>query len=150
MKRRSIIQAALGLPTLSGLAGLAAAQSQYPSKPIRYIVPVAAGGGSDMVARTLTERWGNLLKQTFVVDNLGGGGALSLDGLADALIAANGGKGRFERKEFPADRKRIDIGDYEADDRAFRAATGWTPRVDLVEGLRRSIAYYRANIARYI
>jgi tripartite-type tricarboxylate transporter receptor subunit TctC len=76
MKRRSIIQAALGLPTLSGLAGLAAAQSQYPSKPIRYIVPVAAGGGSDMVARTLTERWGNLLKQTFVVDNLGGGGGV--------------------------------------------------------------------------
>jgi tripartite-type tricarboxylate transporter receptor subunit TctC len=29
-----------------------------PSKPIRYIVPVAAGGGNDMIARTVTERWG--------------------------------------------------------------------------------------------
>ncbi len=76
MKRRSIIQAALGLPTLSGLAGLTAAQTPYPSKPIRYIVPVAAGGGSDMVARTLTERWGHLLKQTFIVDNIGGGGGV--------------------------------------------------------------------------
>jgi UDP-glucose 4-epimerase len=82
--------------------------------------------------------------------NLGGGGAVSLDTLAEALLAANGGKGRFERKEFPADRKRIDIGDYEADDRAFRAATGWAPRVDLIEGLRRSIAYYRANLPSYL
>ena len=87
--------------------------------------------------------------------NLGGAhqngrGAVSLDALAEALIAANDGKGSFKRMEFPADRKRIDIGDYEADDRAFRAATGWVPRVDLIEGLRRSIAFYRANLSRYL
>ncbi len=82
--------------------------------------------------------------------NLGGNGAVNLFTLAEALIAANDGKGRYETKEFPADRKRIDIGDYEADDRAFRAATGWAPRVDLVEGLRRCIAYYRANLAKYL
>ena len=87
--------------------------------------------------------------------NLGGAhhhgrGAVSLDDLAAALIVANDGKGGFKRMEFPADRKRIDIGDYEADDRAFRAATGWTPRVDLVEGLRRSIAFYRAHLSRYL
>ncbi|MFN4282546.1 MAG: NAD-dependent epimerase/dehydratase family protein [Alphaproteobacteria bacterium] len=82
--------------------------------------------------------------------NIGGGGAVSLDALAEALVIANGGQGRFERKEFPADRKRIDIGDYEADDSAFRAATGWTARVDLVEGLRRSVDYYRANLAHYL
>ena len=40
------------------------AQAAYPNKPIRYIVPVAAGGGSDMVGRALTERWGKLLGQT--------------------------------------------------------------------------------------
>jgi tripartite-type tricarboxylate transporter receptor subunit TctC len=39
-------------------------------------VPVAAGGGSDMVGRTVTERWGKLLNQTFVVDNQGGGGGV--------------------------------------------------------------------------
>ena len=41
---------------------------------MRYIVPVAAGGGSDLVGRTVTERWGKVLGQTFVVDNIGGGG----------------------------------------------------------------------------
>jgi tripartite-type tricarboxylate transporter receptor subunit TctC len=43
---------------------------------MRYIVPVAAGGGSDMVGRTVTERWGQVLKQSFVVDNMGGGGGV--------------------------------------------------------------------------
>lgn len=37
-------------------------------------MPVAAGGGSDMVGRTVTERWGRQLGQTFVVENIGGGG----------------------------------------------------------------------------
>jgi UDP-glucose 4-epimerase len=79
-----------------------------------------------------------------------GSSAVSLDGLAEALVVANGGKGDFLRKEFPADRKRIDIGDYFADDRAFRAASGWSPRVTLVEGLRRSLDFYRANLAHYV
>lgn len=73
MKRRVLLQAlpaSLLLP-----AGLARSQS-YPAKPIRYIVPVAAGGGSDMVGRTVTERWGKLLNQSFVVDNQGGGGGV--------------------------------------------------------------------------
>ena len=46
----------------------------YPSHAIRYIVPVAAGGGNDFIARTVVERWGRLLGQGFVVDNIGGGG----------------------------------------------------------------------------
>jgi tripartite-type tricarboxylate transporter receptor subunit TctC len=50
------------------------AQTAYPNKPIKYIVPVVAGGGSNMVGRTVTERWGKVLNQTFVVDNQGGGG----------------------------------------------------------------------------
>jgi tripartite-type tricarboxylate transporter receptor subunit TctC len=71
MKRRAVLQAA---PALLGLPGVAAAQAAYPNKPIRYIVPVAAGGGSDMVGRTVTERWSQALKQNFVVDNQSGGG----------------------------------------------------------------------------
>jgi tripartite-type tricarboxylate transporter receptor subunit TctC len=73
MKRRSLLQAtsALGLLPLG-----AEAQTAYPNKPIRYIVPVSAGGGSDMVGRTLTERWGVLLKQSFIVDNQAGGGGV--------------------------------------------------------------------------
>ena len=72
MRRRHLLQAASA--TLA-LPGLARAQS-YPNKPIRYIVPVAAGGGSDMVARVVTERWGKLLGQAFVVDNQSGGGGV--------------------------------------------------------------------------
>jgi tripartite-type tricarboxylate transporter receptor subunit TctC len=73
MKRRTFVLALP--PTLIGVHGLAHAQG-YPNKPIRYIVPVSAGGGSDMVGRTVTERWGKLLNQTFVVDNQAGGGGV--------------------------------------------------------------------------
>lgn len=74
MKRRSLIFA---LPALLGVHALSRAQpAAFPFKPIRYIVPVAAGGGSDMVGRTITQRWGELLKQPFIVDNQGGGGGV--------------------------------------------------------------------------
>ena len=73
MKRRILLQAA---PALIYAPGLVLAQTAYPSKPIRYIVPVSAGGGSDTVGRTVTERWGNQLKQSFIVDNQGGGGGV--------------------------------------------------------------------------
>ena len=73
MKRRELLQSAA---LLSVASGLARADAPFPSKPLRYIVPVAAGGGSDMVGRTVTERWGQVLKQSFVVDNLGGGGGV--------------------------------------------------------------------------
>jgi tripartite-type tricarboxylate transporter receptor subunit TctC len=73
MKRRLLLQAAPGLLLAPGFT---LAESVYPAKPIRYIVPVSAGGGSDMVGRTITERWGRLLKQQFIVDNQGGGGGV--------------------------------------------------------------------------
>ena len=66
MRRRSLLLAALGAPTVRAQA--------FPNKPIRYIVPVAAGGGSDLVARTTTEAWSRALGQSFVVENIGGGG----------------------------------------------------------------------------
>ena len=72
MQRRHLLQAAgasLALPQL------ALAQA-YPARSMRYIVPVAAGGGSDMIARVVTERWGKLLNQNFVVDNQSGGGGV--------------------------------------------------------------------------
>jgi tripartite-type tricarboxylate transporter receptor subunit TctC len=73
MKRRDLLQSAA---LLAAVPGLVRADAPFPSKPLRYIVPVAAGGGSDMVGRTVTERWGQVLKQSFVVDNLGGGGGV--------------------------------------------------------------------------
>ena len=72
MNRRQLLQSAAAL----ALPGVSFAQSSYPSKPIRYIVPVAAGGGNDMIARVVTDRWGKLLGQPFVVDNQSGGGGV--------------------------------------------------------------------------
>lgn len=72
MRRRTLIAGAPAL-WLAARAGSARAQA-FPAKAIRYIVPVAAGGGSDLVGRTVTERWGKLLGQGFVVENIGGGG----------------------------------------------------------------------------
>jgi tripartite-type tricarboxylate transporter receptor subunit TctC len=76
MKRRLLLQALQTVPALALAPAAVFAQTAYPNKTIRYIVPVSAGGGSDMVGRTLTERWGNLLKQSFVVDNQAGGGGV--------------------------------------------------------------------------
>ena len=81
--------------------------------------------------------------------NVGGSEPYTLLALAEALIRTNGG-GRFERREFPAERKAIDIGDFVTDNRRFRALTGWAPRVGLDEGLRRSLDYYRRYLADYL
>jgi tripartite-type tricarboxylate transporter receptor subunit TctC len=72
MKRRELLQAASAALVLPRLAFAQA----FPTKPIRYIVPVAPGGGNDMIARVVTERWGALLGQPFVVDNQSGGGGV--------------------------------------------------------------------------
>jgi tripartite-type tricarboxylate transporter receptor subunit TctC len=72
MKRRHLLQAAS-----AAIAWPAIGRAEsYPAKPIRYIVPVAAGGGNDMIARVVTERWGKALGQSFVVDNQSGGGGV--------------------------------------------------------------------------
>lgn len=87
--------------------------------------------------------------------NLGGSPApgglpsVTLRELATLLVRANG-TGEFRVADFPADRAKIDIGSYEADDRAFRTATGWAPKVPLEEGLARTLAWFRPRLARYI
>lgn len=66
---------------ISAIAGLllvtggAHAQQKYPTKPIRLIVPFPAGGGVDIVGRTVGEKLGARLGQTMVVDNRPGAGA---------------------------------------------------------------------------
>lgn len=54
--------------------GEAAAQSAYPNRPIRMIVPVSAGGGTDGVARDIAQQMGIALKQSVVVENKPGAG----------------------------------------------------------------------------
>ena len=81
--------------------------------------------------------------------NVGGNEPYSLAALAEAIIEANGG-GRYEIREFPPERKRIDIGDFLTDDRCFRALSGWRPYIRLTDGLRLSLDYYRSRLASYL
>ena len=46
----------------------------YPSRPIPVVVPFPAGGPSDVVARIVTERMGAILRQSMVIENVGGAG----------------------------------------------------------------------------
>jgi len=70
MQRRTLTSLALAL----GLAPLAAlAQAPYPSKPVKFIVPYAAGGLPDTVARVVAQRLTERLGQGVVVDNKAGG-----------------------------------------------------------------------------
>jgi UDP-glucose 4-epimerase len=80
--------------------------------------------------------------------NLGGGEATSLVDLARLLVEVNG-SGHFAQREFPADRKRIDIGDYYADDGLIRKTLGWRPDVSLRDGLKRTLDFFRTNLDRY-
>ncbi len=85
MKRRNILQTAPLLIAPAWLATPALAQTAYPAKPIRFVVPVSPGGGADTIARTVTERWGKVLGQTFIVENqAGGGGAIACQNVARA------------------------------------------------------------------
>lgn len=81
--------------------------------------------------------------------NLGGDRVVSLKELADLLVKANGG-GEYTTRSFPADRKRIDIGDYYADFSLIRSVLGWSPKVSLEEGLSRSVAFYREHLDKYL
>jgi tripartite-type tricarboxylate transporter receptor subunit TctC len=56
------------------LAGVATAQS-YPDKPVRLVVPYAAGGGADLIARTIAQGMSKSLGQQVIVDNKPGGAA---------------------------------------------------------------------------
>jgi UDP-glucose 4-epimerase len=56
----------------------------------------------------------------------------------------------YEVVPFPADRKLIDIGDYYGSFELFRETTGWQPRVELKEGLERSVAYFNEHRAHYV
>ncbi len=79
--------------------------------------------------------------------NLSGDPVVSLRALAE-MLRGETGQG-FEIRPFPAERRRIDIGDYHADDGRFRELTGWAPKVALEEGVRATLAFYRANMADY-
>jgi UDP-glucose 4-epimerase len=126
---------------------------------IRHVVQDTAfevWGGEQRRDFTFVEDLVDALLQTADSDatigrafNVGGCPPLTLLELAEQLVR-NAGSGRYERKQFPEERKKIDIGDYFSDDAAFRAATGWQPATALADGLARTVAYYRSNAAHYL
>jgi UDP-glucose 4-epimerase len=82
--------------------------------------------------------------------NIGGAPPASLAELAELTVRLAGGDARYTTREFPADRARIDIGSYHADDTAFRRASGWAPAVSLEEGIARTLAWYRPRLGKYL
>jgi UDP-glucose 4-epimerase len=82
------------------------------------------------------------------VFNVGGGPPVSLCALAELLVSANGG-GKFVVKNFPADRKKIDIGGFYADDRKLRSTLGWHSRTSLRVALEKTLAFYRKELPHY-
>jgi len=84
MKKRHLLRAMSALTLCFASLGLAQAQG-YPTKPVRLIVPFPAGGATDLFARTLSQKIGEKLGQSLVVENRpGAGGTLGSDLAAKA------------------------------------------------------------------
>lgn len=88
MPRREFLTMAAGA-VAAGVAGQAAAQPAWPDRPVRVIVPFAAGGATDAVARPWCDKLGQIFGQQFVVENRGG--ASGIIGTEAAVRAAPDG-----------------------------------------------------------
>jgi len=96
MDRRRFVQSAAAVAAVA--AWPASAQQKYPSKPIKFVVPFAAGGGGDVVARMLAQRLSERLNVSIVVENkVGAGGNIATQYVAKSppdgytlLLTSNG------------------------------------------------------------
>jgi len=84
LHRRRFLHLATGAAALPALSRIARAQT-YPSRPITLVVPYAAGGPTDVIARVLGERMRSSLGQPLLVENIvGAGGTIALGRVARA------------------------------------------------------------------
>jgi len=84
---------------------------------------------------------------THDVYNVGTSVGTSISDMAAAIITAAGG-GRIEFVDWPPLAEQIETGDFMADISRIRSDIGWSPRVPLEEGLRRTVAFYREHVAQ--
>jgi UDP-glucose 4-epimerase len=83
------------------------------------------------------------------VYNLGGTEVINLSSLAQLMIEVNGG-GKAVHRDFPADRKAIDVGDYYADFSKIRTELAWRAKTPLRETIERTLAYYGEYLQKYL
>lgn len=85
MQRRHLLSQAAALATTGLSASGAWAQAAYPQKPVRLVVPFPAGGATDLFARALSQKLGERLGGSLVIENRpGAGGAIGSDLVAKA------------------------------------------------------------------
>ncbi len=82
------------------------------------------------------------------VYNLGSSEIICLSDLAEIMINL-GVSGKYELEPFPTERKAIDIGDYYSDYSLITKELGWAPKIDLKDGLKRTLNYYREHFSHY-
>ncbi|MEP6914489.1 MAG: NAD-dependent epimerase/dehydratase family protein [Acidobacteriota bacterium] len=83
------------------------------------------------------------------VFNVGGTGPVTHRDLVAMLLEVTG-SGSVRYVDWPTDKRRIDIGSFYSDSTRFQQRVGWTPEVDLRDGLRRTVAFYREHFADYV
>src|SRR4051812_4007031 len=83
------------------------------------------------------------------VYNLGGSEVIDLAALAKLMVEVNGA-GNYEVRDFPADRRAIDIGDYYGDFSKIRQALGWEPKRGLRETIETTLRYFREALPNYL
>jgi UDP-glucose 4-epimerase len=83
------------------------------------------------------------------VFNVGGPGPVSHRDLVTMLLQITG-TGTVRYVDWPPEKKRIDIGSFYSDSTRFQQRVGWMPQVELREGLRRTVAFYREHFSQYV
>ncbi len=148
---KSILRIIAATLLLSSIPGIAAAQA-WPSKPVKLVVPFAAGGATDVVARLLAQKLTDAWGQSVIIENrTGAGGNIGADSVAKAApdgytllftsgAIATASKHMYKDMPFDPDRDLMPITNVATGPQLIAVATN-VP----VKDLRELIAYAKAN-----